>query len=305
MNNNNFMIRGIVVNNDVKGAVDRLKQVRLYPWSERANPKPTKFVSASGKIVDTLFPGDFTFWERLHTFVNNNPVHERDRFFMAMLKPLGIEKGKPFNPDDRQRAILSEAAKVGYAMGKATLYEGDERFASVTMWPGTHWAWAVILEPTQEVENYSQIDERLHWFYGATYMTPAMALKKAGPGSQYIQTFKDKNGAWLDGAKTYRLCVPANPPAQDFWSLTVYDNETRSMLQNPKNDVSISSYDELKKNPDGSADIFFGPSAPAGMVNNWIETVPGKGFFVWFRAYHPTEAFFDKTWVLPDFEQVK
>lgn len=169
-----------------------------------------------------------------------------------MLKPLGIEKGKPFNPDARQRAILSEAAKVGYAMGKAMLYEGDRRFASVNMWEGTNWSWAVILDPTQGVENYSQLDERLHWFYGATYMTPAMALKKAGPGSQYIQTFKDKNGAWLDGAMTYRLRVPANAPAKDFWSLTVYDNETRSMLQNPDNDVSISSYDDLKENEDGS-----------------------------------------------------
>jgi hypothetical protein len=300
MSNNNFLIRGLIVNNDVKGAVDRVRQLRLYPWSERNSPKSNKFVSASGKVVDTLFPGDFAYWERLHSFINNNPVHERDRFFMAMLKPLGIEKGKPFNPDARQRAILSEAAKVGYAMGKAMLYEGDRRFDSVNMWKGTHWAWAVILEPTQEVENYSQLDERLHWFYGATYMTPAMALKKAGPGSQYIQTFKDKDGAWLDGANSYRLRVPVNAPAQDFWSLTVYDNETRSMLQNPKNDVTISSYDDLKKNADGSIDIVFAPNAPAGMEKNWIQTVPGKGFFVWFRAYHPTEPFFDKSWQLPD-----
>src|SRR5262245_33774770 len=123
MNNNNFMIRGLVVNNDVKSAVDRLRQVRLYPWSERNSAKPNKFVSASGKVVDTLFPGDFAYWERLYSFINNNPVHERDRFFMAMLKPLGIEKGKPFNPDARQRAILSEAAKAGYLMGKPMLYE--------------------------------------------------------------------------------------------------------------------------------------------------------------------------------------
>ena len=300
MSNNNFLIRGLIVNNDVKGAVDRLRQLRLYPWSERNSPKPNKFISASGKVVDTLFPGDFAFWERLHSFISNNPVHERDRFFMAMLKPLGIEKGKPFSPDARQRAILTEAAKVGYAMGKAMLYEGGTRIAGANMWPGTHWEWAINFDPTQEAENYSQLDERLNWFYGATYMTPAMALKKAGPGSQYVQTFKDKDGAWLDGANSYRLRVPVNAPAQDFWSLTVYDNETRSMLQNAKNDASVSSYGDLKKNADGSIDIVFAPSAPAGMEKNWIQTVPGKGFFVWFRAYHPTEPFFDKSWQLPD-----
>jgi hypothetical protein len=135
-------------------------------------------------------------------------------------------------------------------------------------------------------------------------MTPAMVHKTAGPGSQYVQTFKDKDGAWLDGANSYRLRVSPNVPAKDFWSLTVYDNETRSMLQSAKNDAAVSSYDDLKKNADGSIDITFSPNAPAGMEKNWIQTVPGKGFFVWFRAYYPTEAFFDKSWQLPDVVKV-
>jgi hypothetical protein len=115
MSNNSFMIRGIVVNDDIKAAVDLLKRIRPYPRSQRNSPTLNRFVSVSGKFVDTLFPADFAYWERVHSFVDNNPVHERDRFFMAILRPLGIEKGKPFNPDKRQRAILTEAMKVGYA----------------------------------------------------------------------------------------------------------------------------------------------------------------------------------------------
>ena len=117
MNNYNIMDRGLVENNDIAAAVNLIKSMRVYPWSERDNPKPNKFVSMSGKTMDTIPPDGIEYWARLSAFINNNPVHERDRFFMAMLKPLGIEKGKPFKPDARQRAILEDAAKVGHADG--------------------------------------------------------------------------------------------------------------------------------------------------------------------------------------------
>jgi hypothetical protein len=136
-------------------------------------------------------------------------------------------------------------------------------------------------------------------------MTPAMALRKAGPGSQYIQTFIDLDHNWLDGGKSYRLRIPANAPAKDFWSITLYDSQTRSLVQNKNTIPAISSYDKLKANEDGSVDLYFGPKAPKGWENNWIETLPGKGFFVWFRAYHPTEGLFDGSWKLNDVESLK
>jgi hypothetical protein len=136
-------------------------------------------------------------------------------------------------------------------------------------------------------------------------MNPAMALTKPGPGSVYIQSFKDKEGRWLDGTNTYRLRIPANAPAKDFWSITAYDSETRSMIQNARNDAALSSNNKLKANADGSVDLFFGPTAPSGWDSNWIQTISGKGFFVWFRAYGPTEAFFDKSWALPDIDRVE
>jgi hypothetical protein len=305
MNDYNVMVRGIAVEGDFAGAVQVVTKMRVYPWSERANPKPAKFVSFSGKVMDTLPPNGIEYWARLFAFINNNPVQERDRFFMAMLKPLGIEKGKPFKPDARQRAILEDAARIGDAMGRTMLFEGEQRISGANAFRGTQWNWVVLNSPTGESENYSQLDERLHYTYGAIYTSPFIGSKKAGPGSEYVQAFKDKDGNRLDGGKSYRLHVPANVPAASFWSVTLYDTASRSMIQNPSNDAAHSSYDKLKINADGSIDLYFGPKAPAGQESNWTETVPGKGFYPMFRFYTPKEGVFDGTWTLPDVELVK
>ena len=131
MNNYNAMVRGIVQNGDKDAAVANVKRVKVYPLSESSNPKPNKFVSMSGKVMETTPPMGIAFWERLSAFTNNNPVQERDLFYMAMLKPLGIEKGKEFKPDARQKAILEEAAQMGDAMGRAMLFDGPDRFRQV------------------------------------------------------------------------------------------------------------------------------------------------------------------------------
>lgn len=305
MNDYNVMVRGIAVKGDFTGAVKVVKKMQVYPWSERENPKPAKFVSFSGKVVDTLPPGGIEYWERLSEFVNNNPIQERDRFFMAMLKPLGIEKGKPFEPDARQQAILEDASRIGDAMGRVMLFEGEQRISGANAFGGTQWNWVVLNSSTGESENYSQLDERLHYTYGAIYTSPFIGSKKSGPGSEYVQAFKDKDGNRFDGAKSYRLRVPANVPAASFWSLTIYDTASRSMLQNPSGDAAHSSYDKLKTNADGSIDLYFGPKAPAGQKSNWTETVAGKGFYPMFRFYTPKEGVFDGTWTLPDVELVK
>lgn len=161
------------------------------------------------------------------------------------------------------------------------------------------------MDADQESDTYSQLDERLHYFYGAIYMSPAIGRKNAGPGSTYVQAFKDEDGNRLDGGKSYRLHVPANAPVSAFWSLTLYDSGTRSMIQNRSNHSARSSYDTLKTKADGSVDLYFGPKAPAGGESNWIETVPGKGFYPFFRFYGPKESLFDGTWKLPDVELMK
>ena len=161
------------------------------------------------------------------------------------------------------------------------------------------------MNPVQKTDAYGQVDERLHYTYGAIYTTPALGVMKAGPGGNYVQAFKDKDGNRLDGGKSYRLHVPANAPAAAFWSLTLYDTATRSMIQNPSNDSARSSLDKLKTNADGSIDLYFGPKSPAGMESNWIQTVPGKGFYPMFRFYSPKAGLFDGTWKLPDIELMK
>ena len=305
MNNYNVMVRGIVVNNDLAGTVERVKKMRIYPLKEAGNPKPAKFVSMTGMAINTLPPAGLEYWSRLSAFINNNPVQERDKFIMAMLKPLGIEKGKPFQPDSRQRGILEDAARMGDAMGRVMLFDGHERFSGATAFGGTHWNWVLLVNPTQNTDSYGQLDERLHYTYGAIYTSPGIGVMKAGPGSQYVQTFKDKDGNRMDGGKAYRLHVPPNVPAAAFWSLTIYDTATRSMMQNASNDAAHSSYDPLKKNADGSIDLYFAPKAPAGLESNWIETVPGKGFYPMFRLYSPTAPLFDGTWKMPDVELTK
>jgi hypothetical protein len=212
---------------------------------------------------------------------------------MAMLKPLGIEKGKEFKPDERQRKILEEAARIGDAMGRTMHFEGETRIEKANAFHGTKWNWVILNTSTGESEHYSQLDERIHYTYGAIFTSPNIGSKKPGPGSEYVQAFKDKDGNHFDGARSYRLNVPANVPAGSFWSLTIYDTATRSMLQNPSGDA------------DGSVDFYFGPKAPAGLESNWIETVAGKGFYPMFRFYTPKEGVFDGTWKLPDVEAVK
>ena len=305
MNDNNILVRGLVQSGDVAAAKDMMTKVRVYPYSQRDNPKPNRSFSATGKSINSLEPEGLAYWQRLSEVINNNPVHERDRFFMAMLKPLGIEKGKPFAPDARQKKILEEGERVGRAMAMTNSF--DARLSGAVWYPGTNWMASVLLDPAQEAEHYSQLDERLHWFYVATYMNPHMALTQPSPGSVYIQSFKDKAGQWLDSAQNYRLRIPANPPAKDFWSITAYDAHTRSMIQNAANKSALTTFlsSDLKTNADGSVDLYFGPKAPKGLENNWVDTRPSKGFFLWFRSYSPTEAFFDKSWSLPDIEKVK
>ncbi len=311
MNNFNLMVRGIVQKGDQNGAVDNVKRVKIYPLSESGSPKPNKFVSMSGKVMDTLPPTGMAFWELLSAFINNNPVQARDLFFMGMVKPLGIEKGKAFKPDARQRAILEEAAKMGDAMGRVMLFDGPDRFhqvgegLGVEPFPGSKWHWLFQVNPVQQTDAYGQIDERLHYTYGAIYTAPALGVMKAGPGGNYVIAFKDKDGNRLDGTKSYRLHVPANAPAEQFWSLTLYDTATRSMIQNSSNDSARSSLDKLKTNVDGSIDLYFAPKAPAGLEANWIETLPGEGFYPIFRFYTPKAGLFDGSWKLPDVELTK
>ncbi|MBM7322099.1 DUF1254 domain-containing protein [Agrobacterium sp. S2] len=147
--------------------------------------------------------------------------------------------------------------------------------------------------------DYRMTTPRTLFYYAATINTPAMAVAMPGVGSQYAAANLDSEGNPFNGGKTYVLHVPANVPAKDFWSVVIYDTQTRSMLQTDQPFPSLSSEKDLKRNPDGSTDIVFAPERPADSPN-WIQTIPGKSWFTIFRLYGPLTRWFDKTWKLED-----
>ncbi len=281
------------------------KQIRLYPYDQRDNPPVTRVVRTPARKHNFAQPRGMAYWELLADILNREPVQERDRIMMAMLRPLGIEKGKPFKPDERQKKILTEAALVGEAMAKANDF--DKRQMELSHYKdGVQWHFSLCLDPSQEAEFYTQLDERAAWFYEAAATSKGMVTKTPGVGQVYLGSYKDKDSNSLDGANTYRLHVPPNAPVKQFWSLTIYDVDTRSLIQNQQQLADRSSRQpDLLKNADGSVDLYVGPTAPKGFERNWIPSVPGRAWFAYFRLYAPTEAHFDATWTLPDFEKVQ
>ena len=289
---------------DADARLAQLKKLEVYPYAERANPRPRGYIRPEGKPWMAAAPEGFTYFERLAEAINKEPVFERDRFFMAMLKPLGIEKGKPFKPTKEQKAILTEAALVGEAMAKANDF--SKRLEDAHYMDGSHWEFATVSPPDQRREHYDALDGRAAWFYEAVTNDPAMHGQKTGKGQVYLGAYKDKDGDWLDGGKNYTLHVPANVPAETFWSVTAYEVSTRTLINNKYEIADRSSRMDLAMNADGSVDIYFGPDKPAGdKARNWIPTEAGRAWFPYFRLYSPKQAFLDRTWVLPDIEKAK
>jgi hypothetical protein len=273
---------------------------KVYRLSDGGTPKPGKYINPPGKYFFGP-PRGMAFWERLHEILNREVVAERDRFFMAMLKRVGIEKGKSFKPDARQSKLLEEAAFVGEAMAKAN---DLAKRNTAPYWKGARWKVALGLDPTQRGKTYDQLDERAEWMYEAVTTSAGMVTTAPGVGSVYLAAYADKDGDWLDGAKSYQLHVPANPPAKQFWSVAVYSWDTRALIDNEQKKAALSSRQkELVKNDDGSYDLYFGPKAPKGKENNWVQTIPGQGWWVYLRFYAPTKAYFDKSWSMGDFEK--
>jgi hypothetical protein len=221
----------------------------------------------------------------------------------AMLRPLGIVKGKPFKPTKRQRAILKQAELVGLSMARANGYA--KRMEGARVWPDRNWEMSLMLKETdQQTATHTQLDERSSWFYEAVGVSEGMMCRTVGAGQCYLEAQKDKDGNWLDGGKSYRLRVPVGAPVEQFWSFSVYDVETRSLLDSGTRS-DVSSRMDLTLNEDGSVDLYFGPEAPEGLENNWVKTIPGRGWFTYFRLYGPTQGFFDRAWTLNDIEKVK
>ena len=300
----NIMFGFRTLDPDPQRAQALVDAVRIYPYADREEPKPTRIVTPDGRSWSGDQPRGLDYWVRLHDIYQREIVDERDRFYLAMLKQLGIVKGKPFEPDERLTEILTQASAAGELMAQANTFA--KRFEGAKYWPDRQWDTAIVLDNSaQRGTHYDELLERASWFYEAVSFSEAMKSQTPGVGQAYLGSYTDATGAWLDGARDYALHVPAAPPAKLFWSATVYDVETRCLIDNDQQRGDRGSRDaELQHNDDGSVDLYFGPTAPDGRESNWVQTIPGKHWFSYFRFYGPLEGYFDRTWKLGDITPV-
>jgi len=302
-----FYLRAIPkTREDIPELVELIHTYRQYKLEDAAEPPETNFVSLTGKDVNFLTNEGFAYFETLARYINENPPRSQDMAMLGMLETLGIVHGQPFEPDERMKAILTEGATVGRAMAEALAYAPRVPKEIVYAYPGERrWKKIFFADPTFHEPEYLAIDLRSKYAFEAIGTAKSMVVSVPGQGSQYIGAYQDADGDWLTGDNSYRIQLPKDVPANMFWSLTVYDNDTRSMIQNQHGRPLVGSVHGAVANEDGSFDLYFGPNQPADVPEeNWVQTTPGKGWFTYLRLYGPEAPYFEKTWIPGDAEKL-
>ncbi|UHC82756.1 DUF1254 domain-containing protein [Pseudomonas sp. NIBR-H-19] len=341
-----YAVRAFMENNDPKPAVDLIKdKLKIYPYTPggfgtsiatalegqvrlEVNPPipPTKFVEGSDKSFNTIPPNDFSYFQMLDKLVQLEPATSFDPELLGQLAAIGIMKGKPFAPDERMKKILTDAAAVGNAAGRSLNWRAADypgwAYYPDSMWSNMLWQGGFNFEtppPMITKEGMFKalpptgartLDSRTAFYYGYTMDSPGMIMRVPNVGSQYLMGFTDAEKNPFDGGKTYKVTLPPKIPAAKFWSFTVYDNQTRSMLQTPQRYPRAGSQTyptpAATENADGSTTLYFSPSKPAdAKAGNWIQTMPDKGWFTILRLYSPLESFFTKEWRPSEIELVR
>jgi hypothetical protein len=286
---------------DFNKAVEYGKRIQFYPLSEAANPPATTYLDAAAVVFDATIPYDVRFFESLARMVDSQPWLERDKAMIDPLKTLGIEKGKPFDPDAKTREIMNAAAQEA----RDWLDVQYEASLSPPFYEGGHWALPANPEMLAGMQSfYANPDSYPIDGRGMTYSMAFFCPKRPAAGSYYLMTTRDKAGQPFEGSATYRLTVPPGVPVTPYWSVTAYDRTTHGLIRDVDRASRSSQIPNLQKNTDGSVDVFFGPKAPAGRESNWVPTKTDGDFEVLFRFYGPEQTLFEKTWKLPDIEKV-
>lgn len=302
-------IRSLPVNGDVPAAKARLRTIKIYPLDPATDWPEPQWLDVTDREQDgtpTQYEDQFHYWEVLKEAIDAEPAYEGYHTQYGELATLGIEKGKPFNPDARMRGILEAAAQQGIAQMRAQSF-ADRRPERI-VWPNRKWEWASLRFEDGDFNTAYFLDTtaREKWFYQAIGASPAMFRRDSQAGSLYCLGLRDSTGAYLDGAKTYRLSIHLPVPGKLFWSVTVYDAATRSQIRTEQNKAALRSLQELRDlGSDASVELYFGPEAPAGKEAFWIHTAAGRGWFVYFRIYGPEAAAFDGSWRPGDFEAIR
>jgi hypothetical protein len=303
------LARALPAGTDMAPATELMKSIKTYPlhpttdWTEPTWTDLTKIDGAD--FTPVRWEDNLDYWRVLHEILDAEPPNPAYRFQYGELAQLGIAKGQPFDPDPRMTGILTKAAQMGHA--QLCVQSFADRRPDRAVWDGTHWEWAVLRPEngTFDAGNYTDLYAREKWFYQAQIESPAMFARHPGAGSLYWLGLRDATASYLDGSSSYTLTVPQPVPAKLFWSVTVYDARTRSEIATSQNKAALRSMFELAGiNAGEPVTLYFGPTTPAGQAaGRWIQTIPGTGWFVYFRIYGPDAPAFDGTWQLPDFER--
>jgi hypothetical protein len=284
--------------------------INIFKYKDKNKPPKMTIVEGSESTLDNLIPNNLEFYSMLNDVIQREHSDFISYDRKGMISSLGIMKDKKFNPDERKKKILTDGINIGNAIARSINFANEDKAAFT--WSDKKWRTFFIGGSDKWYKNGNpeygfDVIARVMFFYQAVVNTPAMVIEMVGKGSQYTAAERDNKGRYFDGGKTYKLTVPANVPAKDFWSVTAYDTQTRCLLQTP--DQKFPSVNNkkntFKKNKDGSIDIYFSPKPPKGFEQNWVQTLPNKSWFTAFRLYGPLKPWFDGTWKLNDFELVK
>ena len=286
---------------DVEKSVAYAKQLKFYPLSEIGKPTATVFKDVKDVDFDSTIKYDLSFFTLLDRIVQTEPWIDRDRAMIDVLRSIGIEKGKPFAPDEPMKKVLETGISDANSWLAARYDAGFQVF-----FQGTHWTMPASTDSIEgQSTTYANPDRYPVDMRGVSYTYAYIAIKRLGVGQFYLINIRDKNGEDYDGAKTYSLHVPPEVPVEQYWSVTAYDRETHALIKGVDRASRASNAADLAKNADGSVDIWFGPKAPEGKDSNFVPTDPKRKFELMFRLYGPTKALFDKKWALPDVEEVR
>jgi hypothetical protein len=236
--------------------------------------------------------------------VQHEPTNAADPVTLGLFASIGIKKGKPFAPDERMKRLLAEGVAIGNAAARSISFANRDK--GVYYYPDRQW-FSSFAGAYDFIDNGAlDSDKRVMWLYNATGVTPAMSTPQVGTGSVYPTVARDSKGNYLDGGNIYSVTLPAPVPVNNFWAFTVYDGQTRGLLETDQKSAGIDSNSKsIKANADGSYTVYFGPKALAGKSDNWVQTMSGKSYFVFLRLYGPLNPWFDKTWRPGDFEPVE
>ena len=303
-----FFYSAFVSGGDIAGAVHNVKaNGGVYPLdatSESGEPPETVFVNTSGLKFNTISSNTFSFYEELNAVVQNEPADFVDPDTVGLFAAIGIKKGQPFAPDARMKGILTDAVAVANGIARANLFAPrDER---TRIYPDRQWLTPFVGGSYLFLDGAERLlDARSMFFYYATGITPAMSMPKVGSGPVYAAAFRDSKERYLDGGKTYKITLSGPIPA-NYWSFVVYDNQTRSLLETDQKSAGVDSTSPgIKTDADGSVTVWFAPTPPPGEEQNWVQTIPGKGWNVLLRLHGPLETWFDKSWKPGDLELVE